>query len=424
MVYSLCSSLTCLPLHICTFHLPNNTLERLSTAPSLPENSPLTPPSIQALTTVADETTSFPTSAVPDLSGFEERLNLTMSGEDDNALTTTDVYIGFSLAVSSTIFIGTSSIVKKKALIKISTYAKRAGDGGHAYLGEPLWWAGFGLLAFGEIFNFVAYAFAPALLVTPLGALSVLVTAVLSAIFLKEHLNLLCKIGCLQCVLGSTVMVLHAPKEGDGANSLDELAVRLGDPVFVMFTLMVIGCSLILIFIYSPKYGQTNMLVYITICALIGSLSVLACKGFGIAMKEFFQGESSFRNPLTYFLIFSLVICISVNMHYLNKALDTFNAAVISPIYYVFFTTCVVTASAILFQEWGNMNAVDCLATLAGFGTIVAGIFLLHAFKDKCISLSDLPSIARAPPGYALASPNHVHLNAVESQQGSESEEI
>lgn len=54
--------------------------------------------------------------------------------------------------------------------------------------------------------------------------------AVLSAIFLKEHLNLLCKIGCLQCVLGSTVMVLHAPKEGDGANSLDELAVRLGDP--------------------------------------------------------------------------------------------------------------------------------------------------------------------------------------------------
>lgn len=379
------------------------------------------------LTTGIEETTSFPASTVPSLTGLEEQLNTTMSGDDPDALSTTDVYIGFSLAVSSTIFIGTSSIVKKKALIKISTYAKRAGDGGHAYLGEPLWWAGFGLLALGEIFNFVAYAFAPALLVTPLGALSVLVTAVLSAIFLKEHLNLLCKIGCLQCVLGSTVMVLHAPKEGDGANTLDELSIRLGDPVFVMYTLVVIGCSLILIFLYSPKYGQTNILVYITICALIGSLSVLACKGFGIAMKEFFQGQGSFRKPLTYFLIFSLVVCISINMHYLNKALDTFNAAVISPIYYVFFTTCVVLASAILFQEWGNMNAVDCIATLAGFGTIIAGIFLLHAFKDKNFTMSDLPSISRAPvapPGYTLASPNHVHMNSVESQQGSESEDI
>ncbi|KAJ8047754.1 Magnesium transporter NIPA2 [Holothuria leucospilota] len=383
-----------------------------------------------SLSTALLESTYFPdNSTALSFSGSQSGLNVTMSGEgiNSNELTTRDVYIGFSLAVSSTIFIGTSSIVKKKALIKISTYAKRAGDGGHAYLGEPLWWGGFGLLAFGEILNFVAYAFAPALLVTPLGALSVLVTAILSAIFLKEHLNLLCKIGCLQCVLGSTVMVLHAPKEGDGANTLQELSQRLGDPVFVMYCLAVIGCSLVLIFIYSPRYGQSNMLVYITICALIGSLSVLACKGFGIAMKEFFDGQASFTNPLTYFLIFALVVCISVNMHYLNKALDTFNAAVISPIYYVFFTTFVVLASAILFQEWGNMDAVDCIATLAGFGTIVAGIFLLHAFKDKNISLKDLPSITKspaAPPGYTLASPNHVHLNSVESQAGSESEDI
>lgn len=38
-----------------------------------------------------------------------------------------DFYIGLSLAVSSSVFIGTSFIVKKKALIKISAYATRAG---------------------------------------------------------------------------------------------------------------------------------------------------------------------------------------------------------------------------------------------------------------------------------------------------------
>ena len=45
-------------------------------------------------------------------------------------------------------------------------------------------------MALGEVANFVAYAYAPATLVTPLGALSVLVTAVLSARFLQERLNL------------------------------------------------------------------------------------------------------------------------------------------------------------------------------------------------------------------------------------------
>lgn len=38
-----------------------------------------------------------------------------------------------------------------------------------------MWWAGITTMVLGEIFNFAAYAFAPAILVTPLGALSVLI---------------------------------------------------------------------------------------------------------------------------------------------------------------------------------------------------------------------------------------------------------
>jgi len=46
----------------------------------------------------------------------------------------------------------------------------------------------------GEAANFVAYAFAPASLVTPLGALSVLISAVLASRYLNEKLNLLGKV--------------------------------------------------------------------------------------------------------------------------------------------------------------------------------------------------------------------------------------
>lgn len=43
-------------------------------------------------------------------------------------------------------------------------------------------------------------------------------------------------------------------------------------------------------------------------------------------------------------------ICVVTQMNYLNKALDLFNTAIVSPIYYVMFTTFTITASAILFQ--------------------------------------------------------------------------
>jgi hypothetical protein len=39
-----------------------------------------------------------------------------------------------------------------------------------------------------------------------------------------------------------------------------------------------------------------------------------------------------------------------VQMNYLNKALDIFNTAVVSPIYYVFFTSATLVASSIMFK--------------------------------------------------------------------------
>lgn len=88
----------------------------------------------------------------------------------------TDFIIGLVLAISSSAFIGTSFIVKKKGLLKVALSAGvRAGSGGYGYLKEWLWWTGLLTMVFGEAANFTAYGFAPAILVTPLGALSVLV---------------------------------------------------------------------------------------------------------------------------------------------------------------------------------------------------------------------------------------------------------
>nr|XP_039261235.1 magnesium transporter NIPA2-like [Styela clava] len=300
-------------------------------------------------------------------------------------------YIGLSLAISSSIFIGGSFILKKKGLLRLAKKgSQRAGDGGHAYLKEWLWWAGLITMGLGEAANFIAYAFAPATLVTPLGALSVLVSAILASYFLNERLNSLGKVGCVLAILGSMNIVTHAPQKEE-VDSLTEMAEKLKDPLFVCYALIILGISLFLIFYMAPRKGTTNMLIYISICSLLGSFSVSCVKGVGLIFRDYFANRPVFTLPITYFLIFSLIATISTQINYLNKALDIFNTSMVTPIYYVLFTTAVLTCSAILFKEWREMIVKDVFGILIGFFTTVIGIFLLHFYKDVEVPSTPLP---------------------------------
>ena len=121
-------------------------------------------------------------------------------------------YIGLALAVTSTLGIGASFVITKKGLNAAAARHGFEGEG-FAYLKNPTWWAGIVTMVIGEICNFSAYAFAPAILVTPLGALSVLIGAVLGSYYLGERLGVLGRVGCAICLIGSVVIVLHAPPD-------------------------------------------------------------------------------------------------------------------------------------------------------------------------------------------------------------------
>lgn len=165
-----------------------------------------------------------------------------------------------------------------------------------------------------------------------------------------------------------------------------------------------IGAAVYLIFYVAPVYGQKNIMVYILICSLVGSLSVLACKGLSIALKLTLSGNNQIWNPLAWFFVVSVCICIITQMNYLNKALDIFNTSLVTPIYYVMFTSFTIVASAILFQEWYDVSGVDAANAIMGFLTIICGVFLLHAFKDLKFTLEDLIKLTRQNNGSGSSS--------------------
>ncbi|XP_075487200.1 putative magnesium transporter NIPA2 [Primulina tabacum] len=288
---------------------------------------------------------------------------------------------GLALAISSSIFIGSSFIIKKKGLKRAGASGTRASKGGYSYLLEPWWWAGMLTMLVGEGANFAAYAYAPATLVTPLGALSIIFSAVLAHFILDESLHMFGVVGCVLCLVGSVTIVLHAPLEKD-FESVMQVWYLATEPGFIIYTFIVLVLVVILIFWCVPRYGQTHMVVYIGICSLMGSLTVMGVKAVGLALKLSFSGSNQFIYFVTWFFTILVIVFCVMQLIYLNKALDTFNTAVVSPVYYVMFTTLTILASIIMFKEWDSQNASQIMTELCGFVTILCGTLLLHKTKD------------------------------------------
>ncbi|KAG6751119.1 hypothetical protein POTOM_045637 [Populus tomentosa] len=261
------------------------------------------------------------------------------------------------------------------------------GAGGYAYLYEPLWWIGMITMIVGEIANFAAYAFAPAILVTPLGALSIIIRqenihfAVLAHVMLQEKLHIFGVLGCVLCVVGSTSIVLHAPQERE-IESVKEVWDLATEPAFLLYAAIVITAVIVIIIRVIPHHGQTHVMVYISVCSLMGSLSVMSVKALGIALKLTFSGMNQLLYPQTWTFTLVVLACVITQINYLNKALDTFNTVVVSPIYYVMFTTLTILASVIMFKDWDGQKASQIVTEICGFVTILSGTFLLHKTKD------------------------------------------
>lgn len=316
---------------------------------------------------------------------------------------------GLILAVASSAFIGSSFILKKKGLKRAGTSGTRAGVGGYTYLLEPLWWAGMVTMIVGEVANFVAYVYAPAVLVTPLGALSIIISAVLAHFMLKERLQKMGILGCITCIVGSVVIVIHAPQEHT-PNSVQEIWALATQPDFLIYVAATVSVVLALVLHFEPRCGQTNILVYLGICSLMGSLTVVSIKAIGIAIKLTLDGISQIAYPQTWFFLTVAAVCVITQLNYLNKALDTFNAAIVSPVYYVMFTTLTIIASAIMFKDWSGQDVSGIASEICGFITVLSGTIILHATREHEQTTAPVGTVTWYVSGDSLKGAEEEHL--------------
>ncbi|KZT43560.1 DUF803-domain-containing protein, partial [Sistotremastrum suecicum HHB10207 ss-3] len=285
--------------------------------------------------------------------------------------------IGIVLAIASGLFIGTSFVLKKKGLLR-SQKGHAAGEG-VAYLKSPMWWSGMTLMILGELLNLGAYSFVEAILVTPLGALSVVICAILSHFFLKEKLSLFGWIGCTQCILGSVIIAMNAPNE-QSVSTIAAFKKFFLAPWFLAYGSVLIAAALIVIFFIAPKYGTKSMLWYILVCSLFGGLSVSCTQALGASILTTIRGQNQFKNWFIYFLIAFVICTLLTELFFLNKALALFNTAMVTPTYYVMFTFCTLCTSIILYEGLKSSGA-QIMTMVLGFCVICTGIFILQMSK-------------------------------------------
>jgi uncharacterized membrane protein len=119
--------------------------------------------------------------------------------------------------------------------------------------------------------------------------------------------------------------VLHAPQEQDIVSVLEVWNLAT-EPAFLFYAAAVVGAAIVLIVQFIPLYGQSHVMVYIGVCSLIGSLSVMSVKALGIALKLTFSGTNQLGYPQTWVFTVIVLFCVITQMNYLNKVSESANS--------------------------------------------------------------------------------------------------
>lgn len=146
--------------------------------------------------------------------------------------------------------------------------SKDGADGRKSYLKSPYWWVGIVLMVVGEMGNFMAYGFAPASIVSPLGVVALISNCIIAPCLLKEEFRKRDLWGVLVSVAGAVVVVLSAKssEEKIGPEEIWAMITRWEFELYLGVTISLI-CGLMWA---SHKYGSRSILIDVGLVALFG----------------------------------------------------------------------------------------------------------------------------------------------------------
>ena len=140
------------------------------------------------------------------------------------------------------------------------------------YLKSPYWWTGIVLMIAGEAGNFIAYGFAPASIVSPLGVVALVSNCIIAPCLLHERFRQRDFWGVVVAIGGAVTIVLSAKNSETKMGPHDVWAAITR---WEFETYLGITAALIIVLMWaSEKYGEKTILIDLGLVALCGDYNM------------------------------------------------------------------------------------------------------------------------------------------------------
>lgn len=301
-------------------------------------------------------------------------------------------WVGITVSIVSNVVICLALNCQKLAHMRLEAEALECGEADAAssaaeprvplavgYLQSRLWWLGFALMCLGEAGNFVSYGFAPASLIAPLGAVSLLSNVVIAPVVLHETVQASDVLGIALAIVGAVAVVSCAGPSSSPPWSPAQLGAAMARPTFVTYSALMLCLACVLMYVCSTPWGQRSVLAHVGVCAVFGGFTVLATKGISsfLVLHAAQPSLHLLHEPLVYGLVVVLASTAVLQLVYLNRALQHFDARQVIPTQFVVFTISTIVGSSILYRDFAAMAWGRVVGFVAGILGTFLGVFVL-----------------------------------------------
>ncbi|KAL8220589.1 UNVERIFIED_CONTAM: NIPA-like protein 3 [Gekko kuhli] len=298
--------------------------------------------------------------------------------------------IGALLAIFGHLLISIALNLQKYSHIRL------AGSKGHrVYFKTKTWWCGLFLLFFGELGVFSAYAFAPLSLIVPLGAVSVIATAIIGIIFIKEKWKPKEFLSCGLAVVGTYLLITFGPNSHETMTG-ENITKHLVSWPFLLYTLVEIILFCLLLYFYKERKAN-YIVVILLLVALLGSMTAITVKAVAGMIAVSIQGNLQLGYPIFYIMVVCMVATAAFQATFLTQASQLYDASQIASVGYILSTTIAVTAGATFYVDFTGEDVLHICMFALGCLIAFLGVFLITRNKRKSILFEPYISMDAMP---------------------------
>ena len=221
--------------------------------------------------------------------------------------------------------------------------------------------------------------FAPASIVCPLGVVAIISNCIIAPLVMKEQFRWRDFYGVVTAVAGAVTIVVSA-KENNPKLGPHEIWALIGTWEFETY----LGITVLLITVLmlaSSKYGGKSIFIDLGLVGLFGGYTALSTKGVASLLSYTLLQTLTF--PVTYLLLAILVFTAVMQIKYVNRALQRFEATQVIPTQFVLFTLCVIIGSAVLYRDFERYPGDDAGKFIGGCALTFVGVWLITSGRPE-----------------------------------------